>query len=125
MPEIIDEENHYLPLRSKFRNNPLLKRPYVGRGKESIYSLPKNSKHVYGKPNPPKDVPASMVINGWNFPTASKEASKDTKDFVKINRMALQRGYVTAKEVNDFRKTNPIKNNRPRKQIKSPTKQLQ
>ena len=124
MPEIIDEDNHYLPLKSKFRNNPLLKRPYVGRGKISSYSLPKSNKHVYGKPNPPKDVPASMVINGWKYhnPTETKEGSKHRKNFVNINRMALKRGKITAKEVNDFRKNTSINTNRQRKEIKSPTK---
>lgn len=126
MPNLIDEDNHYLPLKAKFRNNPLLKRPYVGRGKASAYALPKNKKHVYGKPNPPKDVPASMVINGWKFhtPTEAKEDSKQRKNFVKINRMALKNGKITAKEVNDFRK-NTLKNAyRRRKECKSPLTKL-
>ena len=61
-----------------------------------------NVTNANSKPNPPKDVPASMAINGWDFPTASKKTSQHTRYFVKVNRMALQRGYVTAKEVNDF-----------------------
>lgn len=130
MSGLLDEENNYLPLKSKFRNNPLLKKPYVGKGKKSIYSLPKSNQHRYGKPNPPKDVPASVVINGWKYhnPSQFKEGSKQKKNFVKINRMALTNGYITAKEVNDFRKNNGeiIKNQSLKRKIPlSPTKNWQ
>ena len=102
---LLDGNDYYLPLSGRYRSNILLMKSPVGHTKPSLYNLP-SSEHRYGKANPKKEIDTSNIVNGWNvgIRTADQRWLHRKKDFTLINRRALKRGCVTAKQVNQYRR---------------------
>jgi len=104
---MFNQENFYLPKSKKYIQNPLLVKAEVGKTKRPTRDLPK-SDFRYGstRPNGTNEGAGEVILN-WNTHTAN-EAAKPGKDFVQMNKRAVQCGHTTARAIAKFHKSNFI-----------------
>ena len=76
--------------------NRLLVKPVVGKAKRQTYDVP-GTAHTYGAPVTRDEVTGKDLLFNWNEASPSK-SSNAYVDRVKMNRAAVQKGCVTAKE---------------------------
>jgi len=104
---MFNQENFYLPKSKKYIQNPLLVKAEVGKTKRPTRDLPKSG-FRYGstRPHGIKEGAGEVILN-WNTHTAN-EAAKPGKDFVQMNKKAVQCGHTTARAIAKFHKSNFI-----------------
>ncbi|CAG2257378.1 unnamed protein product [Mytilus edulis] len=102
--------------RESMLYNELLLRNELGRPKNRAYTqVPKDGSFVYGRPNEERFGGADDALHGWprnlsttTLPFKSKVKNSE-RDFMALNRAAVQTGLVTANENYEFRATHDVR----------------
>ncbi|XP_063423666.1 cilia- and flagella-associated protein 77-like isoform X2 [Mytilus trossulus] len=102
--------------RESMLYNELLLRNELGRPKNRAYTqVPKDGSFVFGRPNEERFGGADDALHGWprnlsttTLPFKSKD-KKSERDFMALNRAAVQTGLVTANENYEFRATHDVR----------------
>ncbi|XP_060079080.1 cilia- and flagella-associated protein 77-like isoform X2 [Ylistrum balloti] len=104
--------------RETMLNNELLLRTRLGRPKRRGYSSAPTENFVYGRPLEPRQGGAEDALHGWpamkpniastTLPFSRKEKKTD-RDFMVLNKAAVQAGLVTASENYKFRATHDVR----------------
>ena len=84
--------------------NYLLLRSSIGQVRPTSRDLPQIG-HSYGKPNRKDQFNVKELLTSWNQ-TESTVANSSTRDFAKMNKLAIAQHVVNAKEAATFRKDN-------------------
>ena len=99
--------------RDTMLDNQLLLRPELGRPLERGYSVPKS--FTFGRPNGLKDGGASEALRGWTssitLPLHRQKEHKTERDFIGLNKAAVQVGLISAPEQNHFRASHDVRRN--------------
>jgi len=104
---VLDGEcvNHIGLVRGSMFKNELLLHPEVGRARRRGHSLPRDP-YIYGRPYPRNDGGVAEAIHKWkyNCPASDEEALlRSEKDYVTLNKAAVNRGITTVKDVDAYR----------------------
>eukprot|EP00761_Pharyngomonas_kirbyi_P011276 gb/GECH01011301.1/.p1 GENE.gb/GECH01011301.1/~~gb/GECH01011301.1/.p1 ORF type:complete len:240 (+),score=46.28 gb/GECH01011301.1/:1-720(+) len=110
-----DDENTPRIGKRGSKNNPLLVRKKLGRGKDPTTPLP-GPEFSYGKPSPADPEPLKSLISSWKKPKA-KTKSKKPIDFVKLNKMSVKNKATTSSDVSSFRNRTPSPPSRQRQRV--------
>ncbi|XP_033725013.1 cilia- and flagella-associated protein 77-like isoform X2 [Pecten maximus] len=103
--------------RDTMLSNELLLRTQLGRPKRRGYSSAPAEHFVYGRPLEPRQGGADDALHGWppmnplaatTLPFSRKEKKTD-RDFMVLNKAAVQAGLVTASENYKFRATHDVR----------------
>ena len=86
--------------------NRLLVKPVVGKGKRPTYDVP-GAAHTYGQPVVRDEVHGKDLLFNWTVAQRSK-STEAYVDRVKMNRAAVQKGCVTAKDFVNHSQTDRI-----------------
>lgn len=104
--------------RDSMLNNELLLRTKLGRPKRRGYISAPPEEFVYGRPLEPRQGGAYDALHGWppmrpNLMTTtlpfSRKEKKTDRDFMVLNKAAVQAGLVTASENYKFRATHDVR----------------
>ncbi|XP_069120955.1 cilia- and flagella-associated protein 77-like isoform X2 [Argopecten irradians] len=104
--------------RDTMLGNELLLRTQLGRPKRRGYSSAPSENFVYGRPLEPRQGGADDALHGWppmkpNLNTTtlpfSRKEKKTDRDFMVLNKAAVQAGLVTAPENYKFRATHDVR----------------
>lgn len=98
---------HYIRNRRDVRQNPLLQPNVVGQGRRPTHPLPDDG-FTYGKKVEWNSENAGQVISSWHAAAQSKQR-KPGRDHRRTNVLAIRKGYTSAKEFNDFKRTHDIR----------------
>ncbi|XP_011413078.2 cilia- and flagella-associated protein 77 isoform X1 [Magallana gigas] len=100
--------------RETMLNNELLLRTELGKPKRRGYGSPGEG-FVFGRPNEARHGGADDALHGWQrtlstttLPFARKDKNAD-RDFMALNKAAVQNGLVTAGENYEFRATHDVR----------------
>ncbi|XP_046371401.1 cilia- and flagella-associated protein 77-like isoform X2 [Haliotis rufescens] len=97
--------------RDTMLNNELLLRDQLGRPKRRGYLSADG--FTFGRPNERRDNSAGDALRGWSGTTSSlpfhHQEKKAERDFMSLNRAAVQAGLVTAPEHYEFRATHDVR----------------
>ncbi|KAK3087794.1 hypothetical protein FSP39_010645 [Pinctada imbricata] len=100
--------------RETMLDNELLLRTELGRPKRRGYGIPGEG-FIFGKPNEARHGGADDALHGWprtisttTLPFARKD-KKAERDFMALNKAAIQSGLVTAQENYEFRATHDVR----------------
>ncbi|XP_046558261.1 cilia- and flagella-associated protein 77-like isoform X1 [Haliotis rubra] len=97
--------------RDTMLNNELLLRDQLGRPKRRGYLSADG--FTFGRPNEKRDNSAGDALRGWSGTTSSlpfhHQEKKAERDFMSLNRAAVQAGLVTAPEHYEFRATHDVR----------------
>lgn len=104
--------------RDTMLENELLLRCQLSQPMKRGYTHFPGQSYCYGKPNAIKDGGAAEALSGWpvssnkgtyfHKKSAGKEIRPD-RDFVAMNRSAVEHGLTTSREQSDFRATHDIR----------------
>lgn len=97
--------------RESLSSNPLLVKAEVGKPRRRCFTLPASS-FTYGMPSVCLDGGASEALSSWNtYQNASASAPKKLaeRDFIALNKAAVQSGLTTAQEQQQYRATHDIR----------------
>lgn len=83
--------------------NPLLVKDDVGKAKTSCYDLPPEG-FAYGRPDMPDYEGAREVTMQWVPHQPEERADLGVQNFRSLNKKALSKGALSAKDQTDFRK---------------------
>jgi len=89
---------------SKF--NRLMLKSVIGRPKHSSYDLP-GEYHTYGAKVPRDKEGSKEVILTW-IPFKAQKNEEKNLNIVKMNKRAVQQKHLTAKDMTEFNRSNPI-----------------
>ncbi|XP_021369561.1 cilia- and flagella-associated protein 77-like isoform X3 [Mizuhopecten yessoensis] len=104
--------------RDTMLSNELLLRTQLGRPKRRGYSSAPPDHFVYGRPLEPRLGGADDALHGWppmrpNMATTtlpfSRKEKKTDRDFMVLNKAAVQAGLVTSSENYKFRATHDVR----------------
>ncbi|XP_060762715.1 cilia- and flagella-associated protein 77 [Neoarius graeffei] len=113
---------HVGVVRESMTNNPLIKKPKLGKTKSRGMSYP-GPDFVYGAVTTIRDGGAAEALSSWYTPSPSSSSStqyrKLEQDFVALNREGVKSGLVTAKELQQYRATHNIRRSVACKSFKS------
>lgn len=102
--------------RESMLYNELLLRNELGRPKNRAYTqVPKDGSFVFGRPNEQRMGGADDALHGWprtlsttTLPFNRRDKQQE-RDFMALNRAAVQSGLVTAPEHYEFRATHDVR----------------
>ncbi|CAB4021232.1 Hypothetical predicted protein [Paramuricea clavata] len=94
--------------RESLLNNPLLQKSELGRPLKRCFTLPPDG-FTYGRPNLYTGNGAAGALCSWNVVRPSAATQPQERDFVKLNKMAVQAGLTSAPEQYQFRATHDVK----------------
>jgi len=86
--------------------NRLMVKPVIGRSKTSSYDLP-GGYHTYGQKVERDQEGSKEVILTWK-PFKAKKTEEKNLNIVKMNKRAIQNNCLTAQQMTDFNRQNPI-----------------
>jgi len=86
--------------------NRLMLKSVIGRPKHSSYDLP-GEYHTYGAKVPRDKEGSKQVILTW-IPFKAQKNEEKNLNIVKMNKKAVQHRYLTAKDMTDYNRSNPI-----------------
>lgn len=103
--------------RETMLSNELLLRTELGKTKRRGYAQPgfPNEGFVYGRPNEARYGGATDALHGWPSTLSSttlpfhRREKKSDRDFMALNKAAVQTGLVTAQENYEFRATHDVR----------------
>ncbi|XP_070582073.1 cilia- and flagella-associated protein 77-like [Ptychodera flava] len=97
--------------RDTMYDNPLLTKPQLGVALKRGFTLP-SAQFTYGRPNASKDGGAAEAVSGWtglsSLPILRKEKKQD-RDFIALNKAAVNAGLVSAPEQYQYRATHDVR----------------
>ncbi|XP_048774677.2 cilia- and flagella-associated protein 77-like isoform X3 [Ostrea edulis] len=100
--------------RETMLDNELLLRTELGRPKRRGYGSPGEG-YIFGRPNDARHGGADDALHGWprnlsttTLPFAKKDKNA-SRDFMALNKAAVQNGLVTAGENYEFRATHDVR----------------
>ena len=101
--------------RESMLYNELLLRNQLGRPKNRAYTQVPNGSFVFGRPNEQRVGGADDALHGWPRSLSSttlpfhRKDKQSERDFMALNKAAVQNGLVTAPENNEFRATHDVR----------------
>eukprot|EP00741_Cyanophora_paradoxa_P025207 tig00000350_g24332.t1 len=84
--------------------NMLLVRPELGRTRQTTYDLPEDPGFTFGKKLPGDPEGAGALVSQWVEHKPNPDALPG-RDFKALNYASIRKGYVTAKQQQEFRLT--------------------
>jgi len=105
--KVLDGEcvNHIGLVRSSMFKNELLLHPEVGRARRRGHPLPRDP-FIYGRPYPNNDGGVAEAIHKWRGYCAGNDEQallRSEKDYITLNKAAVNRGICTVKDVDAYR----------------------
>ncbi|XP_046845424.1 cilia- and flagella-associated protein 77-like [Xenia sp. Carnegie-2017] len=96
--------------RESLQNNPLLQKSELGKPLKRCFNLPPDD-FTYGRPNLYSGNGTADALCSWNVvkPRRVSTAQPEERDFVRLNKMAVQAGLTSAPEQYQFRATHDVK----------------
>ncbi|EGR29037.1 hypothetical protein IMG5_164490 [Ichthyophthirius multifiliis] len=83
------------------KQNKLLKKSEVGKGKQSTYNLPPIT-HTYGKPPRRDSENAKDVTMSWQYHQQTKD-QEPPRDFIRLNKNCVKESFISPKDIKEYR----------------------